>query len=79
VDEAIDPKLEIYPNPASGRLAVIDDLIQSVRIIDNQGSLILEATKELHTIDVSDLKSGMYYLQIMYKDGRIARNKIIKI
>jgi hypothetical protein len=79
LNEITDDNLKIYPNPVFDRLAVIDDLVQMVRIIDDKGSIVLEATVELQTINVADLKAGLYFLQIEYKDGAISHKKIIKM
>ena len=57
------PKVILFPNPVGDVLNIESDkLIESVRIIDFTGKIILE-TDSLR-IDVGSLQSGMYFVQI---------------
>jgi hypothetical protein len=57
-------KISIYPNPASHHLFLTNLLPSNkVRIFDAMGKEIL-CPINLPSVDISNLKNGMYYLQI---------------
>lgn len=74
--------LLIFPNPTNQNVTIksINNFITSVYLIDNQGKTILhsnELTKELK-LDLSDLKSGFYFIKCNTDSGLITK-KIIKL
>lgn len=78
-----EDELSIYPNPASNEINVesigikaiiiYNNLGQEIMNIDNDNGLPLEHFK----IDCSSLKNGLFHLQIIYEDKRVARSFII--
>src|SRR5690554_2344101 len=73
--------LSIFPNPVSDKLFIESDLdeLNSVIITDINGRTILsENTKNLKEVDVSNLKSGLYFIRIESPSGNITK-KFIKI
>ena len=77
---SIDKKIIVYPNPTSGKLNIkSDSLIQGIELIDISGRQILSQQKDFHeeTIDVSQLLSGVYFLNIKV-EGKTVTKKIIK-
>jgi hypothetical protein len=71
-------QLAIYPNPATDRLNVKYSFEQqtSASICDNLGRIIKTVTLDgSHSIDISDLNSGFYYLILTggENSGRIAK------
>ncbi len=79
----IDPQtqIEIYPNPATSilfiRLAQGNE--QTLQLFDILGNIVYEGkiTGQLKTIDVSNLKPGVYILSIGQKDKHNMLRKII--
>lgn len=72
--------IKIFPNPCSDVLKIIDrqqDEIKNMLIFDNIGKLILSYSFN-DNINLTSLKSGMYYIKIEYNDGRIYSGKFIK-
>jgi PKD repeat protein len=79
--------LIIYPNPASdiiylkGYSKKIDDI--NLRIISQMGQIVYESTQTINAnysikIDLSQLNSGLYYLEISNTHGNAAKNIMIK-
>ncbi len=82
-----DLKLSVSPNPASDVISVdFKDLSSdhyTIRITEQDGSTVLEnnifASKgESHSIDISDLKSGLYFLEVYSSNGKSVK-KIVKM
>lgn len=76
VDQHIQ-QLELFPNPASTSIHVSYDKKASYRILNQLGQLTMngEMDKSNSTIDVSNLKNGLYYIQI---DDTISKFLIVK-
>ncbi|MGB2128670.1 MAG: T9SS type A sorting domain-containing protein [Flavicella sp.] len=80
--------LEIYPNPASQRVAIVSDFseenkIAAIRLIAS----VTRVAKKLEFVnlgntvrtDISQFPTGVYILEIEFKDGTILNNELIKI
>ena len=66
--------LTIYPNPASELLNIagLESLeIQSLEVYNLQGQLILTQQENTTSIDVSVLRSGMYFIKIISPEGTV--------
>lgn len=76
-------EFKIYPNPTTGILNFAKDdqiEINSIQFIDLNGRIVKAITPEKFSdlqIDISDLTSGMYLMNINTNDG-VATKKIIK-
>ena len=77
----------VYPNPTKNSLQIIlsnyDDDIFYIKMSDIHGRLIEEQTSHLKTsslkVDVSNLPSGIYLLQILADDGNYQKtHRILK-
>ncbi len=67
----------IYPNPTSGLLNIAGgDHISSVTVYSVLGKLVLTAKSK--TIDVSQLKSGIYVIMVQDKSGNFQTKRFIK-
>jgi len=67
--------LRIYPNPTKGQLKIDNGelTIENIEIYDVVGKMVLscrDVARNVSTIDVSHLASGMYFLKI---DGKVVR------
>ncbi|MCB0380422.1 MAG: CotH kinase family protein [Flavobacteriales bacterium] len=74
-----DGNITIYPNPSSDFITILakNIPIKNVKIIDLTGKLIYENTF-IEMVNVSNLKTGMYVIQIESKDGKQIVHKFIK-
>jgi Secretion system C-terminal sorting domain len=76
---AENKKVVLYPNPAKETISFKNaDKIKSVDIFESTGRKIRTVKMEGNEINVSDLKSGNYYLEIALKDGSTAFEQLIK-
>ncbi|PCJ27667.1 MAG: hypothetical protein COA97_03350 [Flavobacteriales bacterium] len=80
VDRREVKNLTIYPNPASQQITIDNKqiTIASIEINDITGKLIKTINPTTNTVDVSDLPSGIYFLQITTANGTIITQKFIK-
>jgi hypothetical protein len=72
-----DANISIYPNPAHGTATVEikDAKVGSIVVINSLGQRIAAQAKgtgqEKLTLDVSNLKAGLYFVQIISADGQM--------
>jgi len=73
---------QIFPNPCNKSFNLVlndkNDTIEKASILDTSGKVIKEIDTNTDNIDVSDLSSGFYIVQIMTESGSIAINKLVK-
>lgn len=67
----------VYPNPASKTLHIQANGAYDYSLSDIQGRIINSGTSPEHTIDVSELKPGIYLITIRFENGENAIEKII--
>lgn len=74
------PKFSIYPNPTSDKLYFKGNSseIVSLQIFSIQGKLIQKLNNISTEIDVSQLKAGMYFIEINNSEGNKSIQKFIK-
>lgn len=72
-------KLRIYPNPFTD-IINIDNVenVKSASVIDLSGRVLKSFNGVSSSINLSDLKEGIYILALDYKDGSKSSHKIIK-
>ena len=75
---------EIYPNPSSEFLHLKYDesiKIKAVRIFNLQGHLVhsFETTHQLEKIDISNLSSGAFFLQLINDEGITRAQRFLKL
>lgn len=68
--------VSFYPNPATDVVKFTTD-VQSVQIFDLTGKSVINTKVTGNTLDVNNLKAGMYLLKIQTKDG-VTTEKLIK-
>ncbi|GGB78744.1 hypothetical protein GCM10007424_18630 [Flavobacterium suaedae] len=76
-------ELYIYPNPATSTVDVRikSDLIQNLIILTTEGKKVIErnvSSKNLYTLDISNLSKGVYILTIQTQKGNFYTQKLIK-
>ncbi len=72
-------KANLYPNPAKTTVTFKNfDKIRSLDIYDATGRKVKSVKPDGENINVEDLKSGSYYLEILLKDGSLSYEKLMK-
>jgi hypothetical protein len=73
-------QLSIYPNPASNRLFVSSKAGASkVEIISVAGAVVKTVSNvSAEAINVSDLKTGIYFVKVTSNDGTVGVSKFMK-
>ena len=80
-----DANISVYPNPAHGTATVEikDAKVGSVVVLNNLGQRIsAEATgqgQEKLTLDISGLKAGLYFVQVLSADGQTKIYKTLMV
>ena len=71
--------LKVFPNPTSEEIFinVSDQNIYSLSIFDLHGSKTISIIHPYNKINVRDLKSGLYFIEIITESGVILKNKIV--
>ncbi|WP_196894362.1 BspA family leucine-rich repeat surface protein [Aureivirga marina] len=72
VSEFLNEEFKIFPNPVNNILKIEFDKnvnIEKLSIIDNKGMIISKFNHNQNIIDVSNLNSGIYFIQITTKKG----------
>lgn len=77
------PSLSLYPNPVCNMLNIelSGSLIENVHLFDLQGRIVgssMSINDVLATVDVNDIPSGVYFVQVISQDGKIFHQRIIK-
>jgi hypothetical protein len=71
--------LKIYPNPFTDTISISDiEKVKSVSVIDLSGRVLKVIENVSSEINLSELKTGLYILNVQYKDGSTSSYKIIK-
>ena len=69
----------IYPNPVGDFFQISSESkILKYSIINIQGAVLIEGNGIENAIDVRDLKSGLYFLQLTFENGQDEIRRIIK-
>jgi hypothetical protein len=71
--------VDIYPNPAKNVLNLLVDnsiTIEKITILDFTGKII-KTSEAIEQIDISNLSSGLYFIQANYED-KVITNKFVK-
>lgn len=70
---------KIFPNPFKDYINITDaDKVQNIKITDVSGRFLKKIENPASQIDLNELKSGVYFLIIQYKDGKSQSIKVIK-
>jgi hypothetical protein len=77
--DAVSKKVSLYPNPAKETVSFKNaDKIKSIDIYESVGRKVRSVKPDGETINVRDLKPGIYYFEITLKDGNLSYEKLIK-
>jgi len=71
------PQTIIFPNPTTGILNISNiENLQSIRVLNLQGKVVLGFNKPQNQIDLSELPNGIYFVQNITSNG-IETHKVI--
>ncbi|WP_407405745.1 fibronectin type III domain-containing protein [Chryseobacterium sp.] len=73
-------EIKVYPNPFHDVISISDIAnAKSLSVMDISGRVIRKINEvTANSVNLSDLKEGLYILQLTYKDGSISSHKVIK-
>ncbi|MFN2262229.1 MAG: T9SS type A sorting domain-containing protein, partial [Psychroflexus sp.] len=74
-------KISLYPNPASDFFSLENTTnlqIQKVKIFDSAGKKISEVEQNFEKINIQDLNSGLYFIQIETEKGKTVKQLLKK-
>jgi len=80
LDEAVNTAVSVYPNPVKDILYLSHNSLRPllIRLLDHSGRLIFEAPATTNIIDLTSVKAGIYYLELLTGEGR-AVHKLAKL
>lgn len=69
---------EVYPNPVKDVFTVKADNVKQIVIYNSLGQMMksVDCDDNIIDINVSDFENGIYFLNVMNKEGKISTNKI---
>ena len=73
--ESLGETIIVYPNPTSGKININKNV--DINVFNYIGDMII-SKNNINVLDVSKLSSGMYTLQIIYKNKSITKQIIKK-
>ena len=83
-DQTLEKQLSIYPNPATSEITIAlpKSMNAEIRIFDITGKLLLYKANSVidknHTVDVSTLSSGVYFVRLNTPEGMAAKKLVIQ-
>jgi len=77
----VEDQISMYPNPGSDQLNFATTLMEPVDLIfyNSAGTQVMSAQNVLtgHSVDVSRLNSGIYFVQVLQASGTIQTLKLM--
>lgn len=70
-------KLNLYPNPVKDVFSLSREVASGI-VYSSTGQVVFEFRDRYQNIDISNLQSGMYFLKVVYADGRKTTLKLLK-
>lgn len=83
VEELVSQDLfRISPNPAKSSINILTDLdlskVRFIRIVDITGKLVYNNNEFISSINIEELVTGTYYIQLLFDDNSIVNDVFIK-
>ncbi len=76
LEETEDADIAVYPNPARTTLTVeANETIRQIRLLDVSGQVIklIEVNALNHNINVEDLNTGIYFVEMLTAKGVVTK------
>ena len=74
--------MAVFPNPTKDVVYVStsDDGEKQLRVMDMAGRMVINQTVqgEMQTLDMAKYPAGAYFFQVIYNDGTILTEKVVK-
>ena len=71
-------RMDIYPNPVRDRLNIrAEEGVKAVYLYNAVGQRVAQQDNT-NTINVESLPNGIYLLEVIFQNGEVAKQKIIK-
>lgn len=75
--------IRVYPNPASELITIVGNntIINKIDVVDNTGKIVLNSSnlnKQEAKLDISSLKTGIYYLRLATSKGVVTERLMVK-
>ncbi|MFA5418423.1 MAG: T9SS type A sorting domain-containing protein, partial [Bacteroidales bacterium] len=79
-DITADNEILVYPNPASDYLNIKAENIMHIRILNTLGQVVVDKVigSDNSNLDISDLKSGIYFIHLDTQKGSVTRKVVVK-
>ena len=79
----IADKLHMYPNPSTDLITISNEnsILLNIDILDNTGRVVLKESnlnKREVSLDISSLKTGVYYIRTLTPKGNVTEKLIVK-
>jgi hypothetical protein len=81
MEELDAARFQIFPNPASDRVTVKSPVeISTIRVLNNSGQLVMDIQVNAaeHQLDVSQLESGIYYINLETNEGQVLQKFVVE-
>lgn len=77
--EALNSKIELYPNPANSTFTIANCENSTIEIYNIAGKIVkvVDVNSHINNINVSNLSNGTYIVKVKVTEGSIYRNLII--
>lgn len=69
--------VSVYPNPTNSTITIDSDNIKTVTVWSSEGILQFKNSAS-STLDLSNLKEGLYQLEILHTNGKVSFSAIVK-
>ncbi len=79
VNEVIEAReaLKLFPNPVKGTFSLSKSVASGI-LYSVHGAKAYEFNNQYQDIDISELKTGLYFLQVIHEDGSKSTLKLLK-
>ena len=78
VEENISINASVYPNPSKNDFTIVCDNMTRISVYNIMGSMIMDADVNVNNYVISDLKAGVYFINIETDNGSVVR-KVVKL
>ena len=80
VDENAMKNVQIYPNPTSGLIVVMAEMMNGIEVFNSLGQMILvkDVENDEVSLDLSSFGSGIYFISILTENGNIVSKINVK-
>lgn len=78
INENSEIKASIYPNPSQDNFNIVCENMTTITVYNVMGAMIMNSQVNSNRYTISDLESGVYFINIETNNGKVVR-KIVKL